>query len=457
MPAKYSFLVPSVLILAACGGGPTKVGDPCKIEADDCPDGLVCAEPAGGAATCQLAPVELAVETFNVALAGAFLPYEADRRQPIADALAADDADLICIQEAWRQSDKDLIAAAVASSLPHVVSFEHDWSTAIDDPTDQNGMVPPAFTTPPCGDPMIAAAMDAAIDCLVQNCSTIPGSDQGQTTSTDCAANSCTPVAAALLTGPADYQRCYGCLAPQLPTEKLADIRDTCINDVDAGLAFGGQNGVMILSRHPLEGAEVRVLPGTWNRRVILHATAQVPGTAPVDVYCNHLTPVFSSFTLPYTGQYGNGLFGAEGWAAEQLLQTQKLNAMVDERTGTGPALILGDFNASSQYVDEMGIPFIAAEGPQTKTLLDETYVEAVTADYAPQCTYCGDNLVNGDSNDEWIDHIYLLGLDAAAVAASSRIFVDRVVSTTDAMGMPLTVELSDHYGMRAALLLAPQ
>ena len=34
-------------------------------------------------------PYEMQVDTFNVALAGAFIPYEAERRQPIIDALAA--------------------------------------------------------------------------------------------------------------------------------------------------------------------------------------------------------------------------------------------------------------------------------------------------------------------------------------------------------------------------------
>ena len=54
------------------------------------------------------------------------------------------------------------------------------------------------------------------------------------------------------------------------------------------------------------------VIPGTWNRRVIMSATAELPGGQELDVYCNHLTPVFDGLAFPYTGQYGDGQAGAQ-------------------------------------------------------------------------------------------------------------------------------------------------
>ena len=54
-------------------------------------------------------PQEVTLDTFNTALAGAFIPYEAERRQPIAEAMAATDADIICLQEVWNQADKEMI------------------------------------------------------------------------------------------------------------------------------------------------------------------------------------------------------------------------------------------------------------------------------------------------------------------------------------------------------------
>jgi hypothetical protein len=46
-------------------------------------------------------PEEVIVDAFNVALAGAFIPYESERWQPIVDAIAAHDADVSCLQEVW--------------------------------------------------------------------------------------------------------------------------------------------------------------------------------------------------------------------------------------------------------------------------------------------------------------------------------------------------------------------
>lgn len=395
------------------------------------------------------------IDTFNVGLAGAFLPYEADRRGAVADAVAASDADILCLQEVWRQSDKDLILDASQDAFPNTVWFEHDLDTKVDDATDQNGNVPPEPTAAPCSDPDTLAAMNEAIDCLAQNCSTVMGSDEGQTTSTACAEQYCTASAAALLAGGDAGLRCYGCLAPSLPVEKLKDIRTSCSTDPNAGLAFGGQSGVMILSKHPISGGEARVLPGTWNRRVILHGQVAVPGAESVHVYCNHISPVFDGVTYPYTGPYGNGDTGKGGWAAEQLLQAEKLIAMVEEQAPSETAVILGDFNSSVAY-EKDGKIVVRAEAAATLGLLKDAFVEAVVSDYEPICTYCKDNLVNGGDSDEWLDHIFLSNKDLESVVSTERILTDRSVASTDENGMSIDVELSDHFGMRAVVELSP-
>ncbi len=394
---------------------------------------------------------KVVAETFNIALAGAFIPHENERRQPLADAIAASESDVLCIEEAWRQSDKDLIVAAAKATFPYAVSIEHDLATPIDDPADKNGKTPEPYTTPPCGTPDLVDKMNAAIACVAASCSTIPGSEDGQTTSTDCAAMHCTGAAGALIAGDADALRCYGCLASSLPTSTLKDIRVSCTTDVNAGLAFGGQNGLVILSKLPLRETGARVLPGTWNRRVILYATADLPGGGSVDLYCNHLSPIFDDITLPYTGRYGAGQSGSQAWAAEQLLQAQKLVAFVESRTGAaGKAIIAGDFNASSKY-EEDGKTVLYAEGTLTKGLLDKELVHAVAAGYAPECTYCGSNANVGDStaHDVWIDHLYLWGATAEGVESTERTYDEDVVAVTGGK-----VPLSDHYGLRSRVTI---
>ncbi|MGB5268001.1 MAG: endonuclease/exonuclease/phosphatase family protein, partial [Polyangiales bacterium] len=73
----------------------------------------------GESTTTSREPEEVIVDAFNVALAGSFIPYEAERRQPIADAIAAHDADVLCLQEVWTQADKELIRDAAAPTFPY--------------------------------------------------------------------------------------------------------------------------------------------------------------------------------------------------------------------------------------------------------------------------------------------------------------------------------------------------
>jgi len=404
-------------------------------------------------------PEAVIVDAFNVALAGAFIPYEAERRQPIADAIAAHDADILCLQEVWTQADKELIRDAAAESFPHSVFFENDLDTPVDDPTDQRGEIPPAPTTVPCPDEIfgddeltIKEQMDEAIDCVRDNCSTIPDSDEGRTTSAACASSACSIAVAPLLFGSdPQHQRCYACVVPQLPTATFAEMRASCPTVVNQDLAFGGQNGVMILSRHPLKNTENWVIPGTWNRRSILKATVELPNGAELDTYCNHLTPIFtvppnSINTFPYTGQYGNGMTGPEGWQAEQELQAQKLIDYVASRSNDRPAVILGDFNAGLAYPEQE----IAGEGEETFNILDAAYTPAYSADYTPLCTFCTTNPVTDTEASVWIDHIFLYNLTESAVSSTARIFDEDVVPVEGDMLVPL----SDHFGMRSVMVV---
>lgn len=387
-------------------------------------------------------PVEVRVDTFNVALAGAFVPNEAERRGPVIAAVAALDSDIVCLQEVWEQSDKDAFRTATMAQFPHAVSFATNYDTPVDDPVDQNGMTPPAPTTPPCAGETLAMNLEAALTCLDENCSTMPGSDEGRTTSAGCAEASCVSAVATLLLGDADSLRCYSCLTTSLPTETLGDMREICTTEVNADIAFRGQSSTMILSRHPLSNAENFVLPGTWNQRVVTIATATLPNGQELDVYCNHLTPIFEGLAFPYTGAYGEGETGPAGWEAEQRLQTEKLIAKVAERSGTRPAVILGDFNTGP------AVGSVVAEAPGTYALLDAAFTPAVTPSFVPECTYCPSNPnVSDSASPVWIDHIFVAGLGADPVLSTEVTFTEAVVTAGDQQ-----VPLSDHYGLAATI-----
>ena len=444
-------------------GGVATCSNPNKL------DGTLCNAGGGpGSGTCQTgACTGVAVETYNLALAGAFIPYEPERRQVLPQAIAAAESDILCLQEVWADADKDSISAAAIQSFPYIIWFANDLDTPLDDATDQNGVVPPPRTTVPCPDDVeaqpgvtIADQMDAAIDCIRDGqdlqgnfCSTIPGSDQGRTTSTACAAEACFIEVAGLATGSEQQQRCYACVATQLPTDTFGTIRQRCPTVVNQELAFQGQNGVMILSRYPLTNALNWVIPGTWNRRVILSATAELPNGTDLDVYCNHLTPIFNNPVYPYTGQYGEGLTLGPAWEAEQFLQAEKLIAHVQTVSGIKPAVILGDLNAGRNYFDDPN-NLIFPEGVATLNLLEGTFTPAYVAGYTPACTFCQSNPVAGVEREGtvWIDHIQMYNLPASAVTATERTFDQDVLTVPDGNGGTMGIPLSDHYGMRSVI-----
>lgn len=400
--------------------------------------------------------------TFNANLAGAsYSKYEGERRGPIVDAIAGLEADVVCLQEVWRQSDKDSIAQSARERFPHALSVPHDLGTAVDDPQDQSGQVPGQPTEAVCAEPAVRDKLFAVMDCMAQNCSTVPGSDQGQATSTDCAVQKCTQAAASLLFGTDAEKKCYGCAAALLPTETLVGIREQCTTDPRAGIAFGGQNGLLILSRFPLEDTGAWVLPGTWNRRAVLRAKA-VPATGtPFHVFCTHLTEIYNLPAYPYTGVYGEGQTGGKGWENEQLLQAHKLIAHVSSVAGAeGAAVILGGFAAGPQLVEYA----IEPVGSAAWDLLSTRFDEALVPNHVAGCTFCtnGENPLAIRAPSAWVDHVLLQGIALDRVIASARVLTDAVVSPPDATdaGGPdaagTRVPLSDHYGMRATVRLSP-
>ncbi|MBI5533035.1 MAG: endonuclease/exonuclease/phosphatase family protein [Deltaproteobacteria bacterium] len=405
---------------------------------------------------------QITVDTFNLYLAGSFSPYENERRQPIIDAIASTETDILCIQEAWRDSDKDLIIAGVKAKLPYSVMFKDNLDTKVDDPTDQNGVTPPTPDTPPCAATEQSTKLDAVMACIAKNCSSIPGSDEGTAVSTMCAVQLCQTEAVALLLGTAEDKKCYGCAAPLLPTDTIKQIGTKCKTDPKAGLAFDGMSGLILLSKFPLENPEQHVLPGTWNRRAVVRATARIPNGASIDVYCNHTSPIFTQIAFPYTGDYGNGQTDYRGWENELMLQMQKIVAYVDAKTPSGRAIILGDFNSGPE-IKESGIE---KEGVPEYLLLSNKYPEAVPADYKSKCTYCGkeDNYLAAGGPNSWIDHIFLKNIATSEVKSAQRRFTGATVAVTpapapdggDGDAGPSTVPLSDHYGMSAVINIQP-
>lgn len=402
---------------------------------------------------CQISDsVELVVETFNVNLSGAYGPYGAERRLPIIDSISDMDADVVCLQEIWLQEDKDEIVRAAESHLPHAVFYEHDLDTVANDPSDQNGDVPAPPESPPCDTPELEELLNRTVDCLSEHCSTEPdGDDDGRLTSVVCGRHSCFDSVQPEFMVNEQSLRCYACVATSVPTQTFGDMRDLCTTEPQAEFTFGGQSGVVVLSRYPIVESVVNVLPSTWSRRVIVSSTIDVAGAGTVDVHCAHLTPLFNAPIFPYTGDYGDGATTFTGWAVENRLHVERLVEWVNDRSRDSRAIVLGSMNVGREHVDDSGI-VVTDEGVESFTIIEENYAFGVAEEYVPSCTMCPENPITGHvSSPVWVDHIFLKNLEPSSVTATERRYTEPVI---DLESQSLTIPLSDHYGLRSSIVL---
>ena len=147
-------------------------------------------------------------------------------------------------------------------------------------------------------------------------------------------------------------------------------------------------------------------------------------------------------------------------WENEHLLQNKRIIDFVAAKTGSSKrAIVLGDFNASTEYKDASGTVLSKPEGESGYKLLVAAFPETVPAGYTPACTFCGENPLIPAADKtaytpEWIDHIFLSGIPAANTVSLVRTFMASTVAAKDPKGADVMVPLSDHYGLRAVITL---
>ncbi|HEX3343537.1 MAG TPA: hypothetical protein VHS09_03145 [Polyangiaceae bacterium] len=357
---------------------------------------------------CVQSPLStLSVDIFNTGLYGPNSPDFALREGVIPTAIAARDADVMCVVEVDEDLDKNNILQKATSTMGGTGPYANVYlptanvSTPFTNPKDQNGNVPPPPTAPPCSG-VDQATVDAAIQCAEQNCSTTAGDPNGKLLgSSDCLVDNC---AAPFLDVQSAGVACYDCLVVYTVSDtSWSTSENNCTTDTRPPLGFSGAQNSMILSKYPLLNTDTLVLPSTDYRRTVLYAQVQLEDQT-VDFYCGFLTTTLNADALPYVGSYGNGATDSlTAWQNEQAYQAQQLVAYVQQKSGASnppnPAVVVGDWRSSQPAATgAMGPPGTSLPNALSNQTMDffqkqSGWIFAVDqstgTSWGPQCNFC--------------------------------------------------------------------
>jgi len=348
---------------------------------------------------------DFTVVTFNTGLATGYVDWAPQRLPFIGQAIQALDADVVCLEEVWADADGEAIRQATATTFPHSYQML----------TSDEGGGEAACTS---------EELDPLETCTRANCADVPPENLA-----NCVLGNCGTKFNAISSA------CQSCLVSQLG-QTLDEMVAACKGGGGGTYAYGGRNGLLLLSRHPLTHQETLVFESYLNRRVALHVVVQDPQLGPVDVYCTHLTADLSD--VPYGGDKGS-------WGEEQGLQVDALTQWVEQTRSAVVVVVAGDMNCGPQ-----GTGAVSAEHPENyQKFVAAGFSDPYFEQHSDTCSWCADNPLVGGGPSEVIDHVFVRG---SFPYSTSKRALDQPVTLPG----PPEVEsrLSDHYGVSVTVVV---
>ncbi|HVU05489.1 MAG TPA: endonuclease/exonuclease/phosphatase family protein [Polyangiaceae bacterium] len=368
----------------------------------------------------------LRVATYNAGLLDS-VGYVSERLPLVTEGLSNLDADVLCVQEFWREEHWDGLVAANESTRSNVLHLD-----------------PRPGVTGKCSPDEFLPLRS----CAATRCSGAGPSDLVSCTTTEC------PAEVAALSG-----TCITCLLDNATSGDLDVIAAQCLGTANGGDAgaispderaylVGGSFGIGLLSRFPFLETGHLELDSSTNRRAILYAKLDAPSLGDPSVFCTHLAPI--EHGVKYEGSYGS-------WEGENHAHVKALIDWVDDEQGaTGPVLVLGDLNTGPAGTA------IAPSVPDDYALLPAAgFADPFLGGPSAACTFCVENPLVDPTDaaaDADIDHI--LTRRVAAVPSVDRLFTDPVTVTVGGVGdggagdagsgRERQIRRSDHYGLLA-------
>ncbi len=347
--------------------------------------------------------------TFNVGLAHTYVPYAEQRIPIIKDILKSNDSDVLCLQEVWRQQDRDAILNHVASEYPFSVFEEIEQQRASKKPVCRVSQL---------------FGKDKFVTCTQKRCKDLDGDDF-----TSCVIEKCQDS----LTRLKDRNReCAAALMSQVGKSAIKAVL-AVINPFKRATMFsyGGGNGLLILSKKEIVASKTIDFSdiSTLNRRQALSAKIQGVG----NVLCTHLTANLVN-DAPYAGQFSS-------WNEENYEQARRL--MDHAESLEGPTFIMGDFNTGRAGFDDSYDLEIFDEMVESFNFISSYGYSNHYVQNDSGCTYCTLNELNDTRTSTQIDHIFVRG---ATVIESRREYTKKYLIDTGKQS--LEVYASDHFGI---------
>jgi hypothetical protein len=316
---------------------------------------------------------------------------------------------------------------------------------------------------------------------LVQNCNTKPNDESGQFQGgVDCITRTCASEDSNLL----GYPACLDCLLYNITTSTpYSTSKTNCTADTRYPLGYGGASTSILASRYPFakksdgtDDIDVYFLPSTGFRRAMLGARVQPDPTNPqitIDVYCGFNSSPLIASELTYVGNYSKASTypdekgnGQNGWRDEQNFQIKRMIDHLKTRSGTSPAILMGDWHASIAQPPGGPTYTIGNQSPEALGQLEGAFIPAHANGGIFNCTYCASSNTSGPPNPytppfpaqgvQGYDYIttYLSGtaFTAASTTEEQIKFTEDVVSY-DPLDATKKGPLSEYYGRRVRVL----
>jgi len=359
----------------------------------------------------------LSLATLNTAIGVGLAPYAPQRLDAIIDDLRGLGADVLCLQELWQPDDMGRLTFALRRDYPYTQRAVQATG----------GAASAACTN---------AEADSLLGCLNEHCA---GVDQAGLPL--CAIASCADVFTAV------SMSCQQCVVANQGAADVEHLVQICSAADGEAASYQDQNGLLLLSKLPLEESDFLRLESSLGDRGVLSARIATGVAGSLRVYCTHLAATLSE--VPYTGPYGS-------WQGERVEQIERWLDWVGETRGSADvAVLMGDLNCGPETAQAH------SASPDAYARFVDAGFEDPYADDDGRCTFCGSNPLNsavGDPDEgALIDHILFseaassrTNLSGSLPRSVARIF-DQPIEI-EVGGSTLETAHSDHYGVQVTL-----